>query len=329
MSSLLDSVRVQMFRKRNRPAAGAVRRKEPLKHGNSGNIRIGKDIEDVEDREMEDSGVLGEDIPESIWEQALEEMTGSTASEENIQKGQDDDSLLAQIDEFRVKAQHLQQLLLNKEAKAQELQQIVDEREGKAEELQQLLEERQERADGFTIAVEKKMDSLMNDVNVRLDEVGMSISRKLAENQNVDQERMARLQESVEQVSRKVDGVGQIAQKVDSLGAISEKVDGISGISEKIDSLSRMTEQVAGLSQIPDQLNTVKTDLSDKIHTESVQSYRKLADIFMNVDERFNKVNEMERQVKKLKGLTGVVIAFTLINLAGVIAAILVSLGIF
>lgn len=398
MGGLFQTVRMQIFRKQNRPVARPIQRRNPLPESKKSipdvekreivitpqvqdcneNIGIGKDIKNVEDRVFAEnreftmeSGLVGEKIPEDIWATALEATMGdrvskgisggpveNTAEEELAQGGlseeknaenpiaedfsekkTDDDFLLAQIDEFRVKAQHLQQLLLNKEAKAQELQQLVDEREGKAEELQQILDERQERADGFTIAVEKKIDSLMEDVNVKLEEVGTSIGNRLTESQQADREQVVRLQESLEEVSRKVDSVNriserveslrEISQKVDALSEISEKVDTLSEISEKVDGISRISEKIDGLSQVPEQLNTVKTDLSDKIHTESVQSYRNLSEILKNVDERLNKVSEMEKQVKKLKGLTGAVIAFTLINLAGAIVAILVSIGIF
>ena len=76
-----------------------------------------------------------------------------------------DDFLLAQIDEFREKAQQLQEILATKESKAQELQTIVKEREMKADELQQILDERQEKADGITAEVAKQIDILIDRVN--------------------------------------------------------------------------------------------------------------------------------------------------------------------
>jgi hypothetical protein len=193
-----------------------------------------------------------------------------------------EDPLLTQIDEFRVKALQLQQLLQDKEEKAQELQQLVSEREDKAEELQQILEERQERADGFTEAVERKIDSLVEGVNTKLDQVEDSIGRGLAESRESDVRRTGKLQESMNQMS------------------------------EKVDSMSRVS----------DQLDIVRMDLSEKIHTESVQSYRNLSELVKNVDERLNKVSQLERQVKKLKGLSIGVLVLTLINLAGLIVAI-------
>ena len=53
-----------------------------------------------------------------------------------------DDFLLKQIDEFRDKAQQLQDLINTKETKVRELQLLVDERESKATKLQMELDDR-------------------------------------------------------------------------------------------------------------------------------------------------------------------------------------------
>ena len=59
-----------------------------------------------------------------------------TSADERIQKEvAKEDFLLNQIDEFREKAQQLQDLLITKEHKAMELQDIVKERETKANDL--------------------------------------------------------------------------------------------------------------------------------------------------------------------------------------------------
>ena len=83
-----------------------------------------------------------------------------TVKRERIQKDvEKDDYLLTQIDEFREKAQHLQDLLLSKESKVNELQTIVDERELKARELEKILNERQRKADGISAEVSRSISA--------------------------------------------------------------------------------------------------------------------------------------------------------------------------
>ena len=71
-----------------------------------------------------------------------------------------DDFLLKQIDEFRDKAQQLQDLINTKETKVRELQLLVDERESKATKLQMELDERQREADSLVGNVEEQVDKV-------------------------------------------------------------------------------------------------------------------------------------------------------------------------
>ena len=226
---------------------------------------------------------------ENVFENILEKVI-PTAEKPEIKKVSEkssDDTLLAQIDEFRVRAQQLQQLLDSKQEKAKELQQIVSEREDKAEKLEKIVKERQVRADGFTEAVEKKMDSMVSKVDAKLDEVKTTINEELKNGQEKEETRAAELKET--------------------LDLVSEKVDGMSAVTE--------------------QLDTVKADLSEKIHTESVQSYRNISELLKNVEGRLGKLDTLETEVNKLRKVTRAIIIFTIINLAGVIVSILANFG--
>lgn len=75
-----------------------------------------------------------------------------------------DDYLLKQIDEFRGKAEQLQELIATKETKVRELQLLVDERESKATKLQIELDERQKEADSLVGNVEEQVDGLMHKI---------------------------------------------------------------------------------------------------------------------------------------------------------------------
>lgn len=75
-----------------------------------------------------------------------------------------DDYLLKQIDEFREKAEQLQNLITTKESKVRELQLLVDERESKATKLKMILDERQKEADSLVGNVEDQVHDLMQKV---------------------------------------------------------------------------------------------------------------------------------------------------------------------
>lgn len=194
-----------------------------------------------------------------------------------------EDYLLTQIDEFREKAQQLQNLLLSKESKVMELQHIVDEREGKAKELEHILNERQRKADGITAEVSKQIDALIEKVTAKMDEIGVSIEKEVTDGQKITAEQMEELKET--------------------------------------------------LATVNSQLETIKGELSEKVHTENVKCYRNISDLFKDMDEKVEAIQNVEQNVeKKVKSVhkcTVWLIVLTIINMLGLTAVILMELGVF
>lgn len=194
-----------------------------------------------------------------------------------------EDLLLNQIDEFREKAQQLQDLLLSKESKAVELQNIVDEREGKAKELEYILSERQRKADGITEEMTKQIDTLIGKVSAKMDEIGTSINetvgKELSDNRELNEKQITELKEL--------------------------------------------------LASITPQLETIKTELSEKVHTENVKCYRNISDLFKSMEDKLDKVNDVEQKVNSVQKCTIAIIILTVINMLGLTALALYELGIF
>lgn len=194
-----------------------------------------------------------------------------------------EDYLLTQIDEFREKAQQLQDLLLSKESKVMELQTIVDEREGKAKELEDILNERQRKADGITAEVAKQIDDLIQKVTAKMDEIGISIGKDVREGQKLSAEQMEELKET--------------------------------------------------FSTVNAQLETLKGELSEKVHTENVKCYRNISDLFKDMDEKVELIQNVEQNVEKkvesVHKCTIALIVLTVINMLGLIAVVLMELGVF
>ena len=236
------------------------------------------------------------------------EMTTENITVENVPENKSiekEDYLLTQIDEFRAKAQQLQSLLLTKESKVQELQEIVDEREIKAKELEYILDERQRKADGITEEVSKQIDSLITKVSEKMEAIGASIQ----DGQKINERQLEELKNTLGDLN------GQQLEEIKStLGSLSEQ---------------QAEELKNSLSELNAQLEVVKSDLSDKVHSENVQCYRNLADLLKSVEGKLDKANEIEKKVNSVHKCTVAVIVLAIINMLGLTALALYELGIF
>ena len=240
------------------------------------------------------------------------EMTTENIIVENVPENKSiekEDYLLTQIDEFRAKAQQLQNLLLTKESKVQELQEIVDEREVKAKELEHLLGERQRKADGITEEVTKQIDSLIEKVSEKMEAIGASLGKELQEGQSANERQLEALKNTLGDLN--VQQIEEIKNVVGSLNA------------------QQAEELKETLSELNSQLEVVKSDLSDKVHSENVQCYRNLADILKKVDAKLDKANEIEKKVDSVRKCTVAIVVLSVINMLGLIGLALYELGIF
>ena len=240
------------------------------------------------------------------------EMTTENITVENVPENKSiekEDYLLAQIDEFRAKAQQLQSLLLTKESKVQELQEIVDEREVKAKELEYLLNDRQRKADGITEEVTKQIDSLINKVSEKMEAIGASLGNQLQDGQKINERQLEELKNTLGDLNGQ-----QLEEIKGALGSLSEQ---------------QAEELKNALSELNAQLEVVKSDLSDKVHSENVQCYRNLADLLKSVEGKLDKANEIEKKVISVHKCTVAVVVLSIINMLGLTALALYELGIF
>lgn len=240
------------------------------------------------------------------------EMTTENIIVENVPENKSiekEDYLLAQIDEFRAKAQQLQNLLITKESKVQELQEIVDEREIKAKELEYILDERQKKADGITEEVTKQIDSLIDKVSEKMEAIGASLGKELQDGQKINERQLEEIKNTLGDLNGQ-----QLEEIKGALGSLSEQ---------------QAEELKNALSELNAQLEVVKSDLSDKVHSENVQCYRNLADLLKSVETKLDKANEIEKKVISVHKCTIAIIVFSVINMLGLIGLALCELGVF
>ena len=253
-------------------------------------VKVEASVNSILENKMTTENIIVENVPEN----------------KSIEK---EDYLLAQIDEFRAKAQMLQNLMLTKESKVQELQEIVDEREVKAKELEHLLGERQRKADGITEEVTKQIDSLIDKVTEKMEAIGASLGRELQDGQKINERQLEELKNTLGDLNGQ-----QLEEIKGALGSLSEQ---------------QAEELKNALSELNAQLEVVKSDLSDKVHSENVQCYRNLADLLKSVEGKLDKANEIEKKVISVHKCTVAVIVLSVINLLGLTALALYELGIF
>lgn len=261
------------------------------------------------EKEMTTENITVENVPENSIAADYAAAINSIPTPTEKEEVERDDYLLSQIDEFRAKAQQLQNLLLTKESKVQELQEIVDEREVKAKELEYILDERQRKADGITEEVTKQIDSLIDKVSEKMEAIGASLGRDLQDGQRLNERQIEELKNTLGALN------GQQIEEIKSmLGSLSAQ---------------QAEELKNALSELNTQLGVVKADLSDKVHSENVKCYRNLADLLKSVEDKLDKANEIEKKVISVHKCTVAIIVLSVINMLGLAALALYEMGIF
>ena len=161
-----------------------------------------------------------------------------------------EDYLLNQIDEFRERAQKLQDLLLSKESKVEELQNIVDEREGKAKELQEILDERQRKADGITEEMNKQIDNLIEKVTAKMSEIEASMSEDLADGRKISEEQATQMKESLAALTTQLEALkADLSEKIHSenVKCYRNVADLLKGLEDKMDKVSVVEKRVGAV----------------------------------------------------------------------------------
>ena len=254
--------------------------------------------------------------------QDMHEITGREVErvDETVDK---EDFLLSQIDEFREKAKQLQRLLLSKESKVQELQSLVNERQDKAEELEQILSARQEEADQIMKDFNQKVDELSAKVTHKMTEIEASISHQVTQAKNAS---VAQLE-----ANRKLNEEQMEANKKLSEEQLSKNKQFLEeqAIANKKLSEGQIAEVKVLLDAATTQLESIKTDLSEKVHSENVKCYRNIQDLFTEFDSKIEKMDEMEKGVGAIRGYVKCLTWFSILNFVVLIGFILYSLGIF
>ena len=226
---------------------------------------------------------------------AYEEHT-HVSEQEKSQPLQMDRQVQPEVQERNVDIVSREDFLLNQidefRERAKQLQSLLNSRETEAQELQTLVDERQEKAD----------------------ELGQIL-----------EERQKKADGFTAEVERQIDNlIGKVTAKMEEIEA-SMKEDVADGrrINEE-----KAKELKDSLAQIEEQLTIVKVELSEKVHTENVKSYRNISDLFRSMDERLDRLTIIENKLDPIRifAMTGVILGG--VNLVVLIIVMLIGLGV-
>lgn len=177
--------------------------------------------------------------------------------------------------------------------RAKQLQSLLDTKENEAQELQTLVDERQEKAEALG---------------------------------EILKERQSKADGFTAEVEKQIDAmIAKVADKMDEIeSAMKEDVaDGKKFNEEKARELKE------SLVQIEEQLTTIKSELSEKVHTENVKCYRNIQDLFRSMEEKVDHLTMIEDKQRSIGAWTIVVAVLGIVNLVGLLALILINLGVF
>ena len=168
--------------------------------------------------------------------------------------------------------------------RAKQLQSLLDTKENEAQELQTLLDERQEKAEALG---------------------------------EILKERQSKADGFTAEVEKQIDAmIAKVADKMDEIeSAMKEDVaDGKKFNEEKAKELKD------SLGQIEEQLTTMKSELSDKVHTENVKCYRNIRDLFSSMEEKVDHLTMIEDKQRTIGVWTIVTAVLGIVNLIALTA---------
>lgn len=214
------------------------------------------------------------------------------------------------------------------------------------QDLSELKEETVDHIQERTVAIVSKEDFLLNQIDEfreRAKQLQNLLDTKETEAQELQtlvderQEKAEALGEILKERQSKADGFTiEVEKQIDAMIAkVADKMDEIeSAMKEDVADGKKFNEEKArelkeSLGQIEEQLTTIKSELSEKVHTENVKCYRNIQDLFRSMEEKVDHLTMIEDKQRSIGAWTIVAAVLGIVNLVGLLALILINLGVF
>jgi len=178
--------------------------------------------------------------------------------------------------------------------KAKQLQDLLVSKESKVNELQTIVDEREVKA--------KELEEILNERQRKADGISAEVSKQI--------------DNLIEKVSAKMEEIGT------TIGA------------DLKDGQKLSEEQVAQLREtleaITEQLDTIKGELSEKVHTENVKCFRNISDLFKGMDEKLDAVKKDQEtsmlKISSIRKCTITLVVLTAVNTFGIVVLALLQI---
>ncbi len=218
--------------------------------------------------------------------------------------GAGEDELLSQIDAFRDKAKELQDLITERERKVNEL--------GSGQ-------------GGMAPSVDmtREFDRMSESINASLSGIVQRLNQQSTtlngiENRIGAQDNMLN---GIETRLGTQDGaLSGIESKIDSFEGGSGEGADTASLKEEIAEINRSVEKVIS------DLDAMKNELSEKIHSENVKVYRNLNDVIKEGSSGEDDKNEILKKIKGAKGTASWAFTFALLDFMGIAGIIVLML---
>ena len=228
-----------------------------------------------------------------------------------------DDAFEKQMDSFRDKTRQLQELIDEKQERVDFLEQSLAELDEKNQKLEEELTRSRQETGDYAADIEDQVDRLSEILDKDFDDLGQRISEQLSKLPEQLPGEMQEITFDTEALTKSIDG--QAKKMEDIFATISDKLEQIiekqsetaaqsfdEVFSDQKSFLSnsmltqekKLSESLNGVSR---QMDGMKDELSEKIHSEDVKIYRNLQDFIQSQDHSEEDDKKTEKRFKKLR----------------------------
>ncbi len=177
----------------------------------------------------------------------------------------------------------------------------------------------------------QQLQNLLNSKDAQTQELEHKVDhgqKKIDVLENILKERESKTDQLTLEVERQIDGmIEKVSLKMD---AIEKSMKEESKVGQLLDA-QRTEELKEALGQMKEQLTMVKSELSEKVHTENVTCFHNIADLFKEMDETMGKmaaeVSAMAVRTNSMKKMMITAMVFSGLSFAATVGMIFVYLG--
>ncbi len=174
----------------------------------------------------------------------------------------------------------------------------------------------------------QQLQNLLNSKDAQTQELEHKVDhgqKKIDVLENILKERESKTDQLTLEVERQIDGmIEKVSLKMD---AIEKSMKEESKVGQLLDA-QRTEELKEALGQMKEQLTMVKSELSEKVHTENVTCFRNIADLFKEMDETMGKmaaeVSAMAVRTNSMKKMMITAMVFSGLSFAATVGMIFV-----